>query len=293
MLCNDFEFLLQLENNVECASDIFCYDILNSKDEKEAISYLRRVRLGERKFYRYLNNFALKYDKYEKVDEAITVILDIYKKYLEDYEYKMIKKSKNIDETNDKCKNLIEKIYLSGLSKEEYCFYNPKVNISDINFLYKQVGKNDITIKMIKEINSRNYDSIKYELIDIAFGILNGSYDYLDYFEHCKLMPSDFIKILSNEFSGENLTNLKKFFDVTSNDWNVENHIWDIRINFEQELQNKDIIKGIEITPDMKKEVYNYMKENNMPMISKLYKYAIRKKVNSILEENQKVKTKN
>lgn len=293
MLCNDFELLLQLKNNVECGSDTFCYDVLNSKDEKEAISYLRRVRPEQTEFYYKLNNFMNNHKDNENIMNYVTKVLDIYKKYLEDYGHIKTKNSKVVDETNTKGNKLLKEIYFSGLSKEAYCFYNPKVNISDINFLYKQVIKNDITINMIEKIKSRNYDLIRHELIGIAFDIINGSYDYLDYFEHSKLTPSDFIKLLSNEFSGENLNTLKKFFGVNSSGWNVENNLWGKKLNFEQELQNKDIIKGIEITPDMKKEVYNYMKENNMPMISKLYRYAIRKKVNNILEENQKVKNKN
>ena len=139
---------------------------------------------------------------------------------------------------------------------------------------------------MINEIQARDFEEIRQRLLEIAFNILDGNYDYLDYFEHSKLQPADFIKTLSNDLPEDKLCKLKLFFNVRHINWNR-------KVNLEIELQSKNIIKGIEITPDMKQEVYDYMKEKNMPMSNSLFKYSIRKKVDNILEESQKIKIKN
>ena len=59
--------------------------------------------------------------------------------------------------------------------------------------------------------------------------------------------------------------------------------------DFFKRIQNEKLsISGIEITDEIKMEVMNYFKENNIPLVYKNYHYYIRRLVANILQEESR-----
>ena len=59
--------------------------------------------------------------------------------------------------------------------------------------------------------------------------------------------------------------------------------------DFFKRIQNEKLsISGIEITDEIKIEVMNYFKENNIPLVYKNYQYYIRRLVANILQEESR-----
>ena len=214
-------------------------------------------------FIKIIERLKKKYSNMSDFDEAFEVILLSYDNKVKKCEtYVDSKKIKN--DCAEK-KELLAKIYNSGLSIIDYYFYNT-VNININAFVNDKCSENN---KMALEVRNRK-DTTMSKIIDIINRINNGELDYVGYYETTCLYPYFLMEIAKSN-------NL--YTDV------LAEFIRNLRMNnfivIEKELDGTLVINDEEVPRELKVQAIEYLKQIEAPIDMTTYNNMVRRLIKS------------
>ena len=151
----------------------------------------------------------------------------------------------------------------------------------------------------INNLKKQRYAILSNKVNTIVDNIINGikvsddevrSFEILDYFLATKLDFNDFLDIylkINPKASKEQLKSIKIFF--------AKNKLT-TKIKISTELSGSTVFMindmPYEVNDDEKRDTINYLKSNNIPLYTKIYKQALRRHINGNLIKDEKVNTK-
>lgn len=277
------EFIKIVSNDSTVYSDFLC-KFLQCETEQEQIMLFQKYHYSENQFYSIINKIDRKYNN----NDLTIMLLNAYKNYTE-YFHISKKKKNNVSYKNEKYSQIIDKVFESGLSKYEYCFNFNDINVSDVNSAIHYFQNNAKYLALAKIVESRDSSKVMFRINQILDKILtDDNYSIIDYFMETKLEPSDFKNIVQDNLSSKERTTVSKFFNRYLETKNEK------LINMEKEYSSKLIIKNEEVLNEVKRQAYDFLKENKFPMTKYLYRECLRKIINGeIIIESRQLKKSN
>ena len=246
--------------------------------------------------------------------------ISIYRMTLSEFEKEKLKRSlldkiqmvKNDIKTFNKENTIIDaynkinfEIFLNPDIKtiDEFC---EVMNITrkefDIAFERLETLDNEMYLRIkdkIHNLKKQRYAILSNKVNVIVDSIVNGikvsddevrPFEILDYFIATKLEFNDFIDIYLKDnpnVSKEQLKSIKIFF--------AKNKLT-TKIKISTELSGSTVFMindmPYEVNDDEKRDTINYLKSNNIPLYTKIYKQALRRHVNGNLIKDEKVNNK-
>jgi hypothetical protein len=227
-------------------SHVVIYNLLT--DKKEAISYLRKENFSKEQFDKIISDAKETFPNQPEIDN-LKLIYDEYKRTYEN----VSKNNKN--ENLNPYEILIDKIYESGKTTEEYCSITGE-SVVKVNYVIRQIPTNEKAKIIVNRDNSNFENNIK----SMVYDLLNAEdFDMTMYYDYTKLNIDDFIRIIKRIIPDEKIC-LKMRILILNNRRKL-NQI----ISKEKELNNKTIISGREITKEEKEKIFNYIEEKDYP----------------------------
>ena len=267
------EIKLIVENNNDLLTNIniehflSIYRMTLSIDEKEQ---LKKSLLD--KIYKVKNDI--------KVSNKEKTIVDVYDKI-------------NFDIfLNPDVKSIDEFCEVMDITKKEFYTAFERLESLDEEMYLKIRDK-------INNLKKQRYAILSNKVNTIVDNIINGikvsddevrSFEILDYFLATKLDFNDFLDIylkINPKASKEQLKSIKIFF--------AKNKLT-TKIKISTELSGSTVFMindmPYEVNDDEKRDTINYLKSNNIPLYTKIYKQALRRHINGNLIKDEKVNNK-
>lgn len=280
------DILRYLINNGRRYSGHFYENLLEllKGTEEETISVYRRIHLNAAEYQQMM--YVLK-KKFPNQKNEYVYLEQTYKKYLKEYGIDNNKKQRNtyvceyIKNTKVTPKNdeILDWLYKSGLCYEEFCS-KTGYSISTINHILSSNAKNyQEKIEAVKKRDNTEFidymRGVIYDMVQIK------DFDILDYYDRTKLTDFDFKKYIPNTLDVENKKAIYSILNQT------KTKIYGGRRSI---ISSKTTINGIEVTPQEKERLFDYMDEKGYPDC--IYRTVLNKYLAGEISFDQKVKVK-
>lgn len=254
----------------------YAYKVLTAPKE-EVVEVVRKMNLGKAKYEEMINYLERKFPNQTNEYNYLRFVYDVYEKKYNKKESPRAKTyiiRKDLTKTIDKCA-LIEEVYNSGLSKEEFCF-KTGVPFSNINEALKL--RNPKYTSLIEEISSRDSSHIEKEINSIIYDILTTpDFDILDYLDRTKLTYNDLKRYLPSGLTPMQHKKINDIFvPIKKRMSSSRKTILDTKLN----RNNR------EITREEKENIFAYIDEKGYPDV--LYSMILNKYLEGEIDINNK-----
>ncbi len=308
---------LSLIENLTDEKEIF--DIVNQYASYRSISISNTIKNAER----FTDHFVVTYidNNYKNLTEEerklkIITLLEKIDKVIDTYNINKVEYKEKEKQEKIEAKNLERSNYLKSIYDESILIVN---NFMQENLSIKDFVKNsgitdqqfEEALESVKEFNNDFYmkyvdymdkkSKQSYAVIlkrakvtadEIMHGLTNPEtnqtreYDILDYYMRNSMdldMFVNFVNSSKDKFSDKEYRAIVQFSNKNYNQKDERKIIY----------ESKMIIGGVEITPEMKKEVIKYLTDIHAPYNLKIFKIALRRKLAGVLEDENSVKDSN
>lgn len=262
--------LLEIERRIIIDPSVeylhYLLDIFRCDKIYEALNLLKKDNISPKQLKEYIELFKEDYEYATKEIKKLEQIHNFYSEY-----YNRINYKKNENQMNN---IILSQVLKSNMSAEEYA-YKYGISLKKIKNAIEQ-SKNEQDILMI--LNNRNKDKFYLKFDKLMFNIQDNNFDIIDYLFETKMLFDDVIKISRKRIFSPNTAEAVKdkleYFKTIS----------EIKVEKEEAMCEKLVIDDVEITDEMKKEAFDFIKENELP--NYVYETYLRRII------KRKVKTK-
>lgn len=233
-------------------------------------------------------------------------LLRIYKKYEESGMANKVKKDLSLKPYTDNWDNAqkIVELYLDLSSHMDRDDFLKQYNISkeELEFAFKTIRKVNREFYdkcMLKlEEQKKLQDDINIQKIkDVSYGILNGKFrdgKEFDILEFIKRVPFNnkefsFSSELYYFMKKKNLSE-KNILYCFIEENKLDSYFAFSCLDKEKLASMKQVVKGVEITEEIRDGVFNYLEENDIPLVNAAYGPALLKYLNSDIKEKESSK---
>lgn len=251
------------QNIINLISLLFC------EDEEKAISLLKDYQFSKEEYNNSLNLFQ---ELFPSQKYNLKYLESIFKQYTSSYSKKIT------DPVLQKNIELMKDMVASNYSVLEYLSYHGGYNIGEMNRIFSEIRSLNIPEykDMLNLLNNRSDEAFFKHLDNLILEIYNKeNFELMDYYHATKIGIDYFRKYVLNKMEDSEIK--KDVLHKLSLIWDFSRIHSEIR---ESSITGVTIIKGVTINVEEKQKIYNYLKQNGLPLIDTTFKYYVRKYAN-------------
>lgn len=234
-------------------------------NREDAIQILRDYRIPKNIFETYLKRFQTRFPNHSQTVEYLESLYD-------EYSRTVTSSQKRTQNCNNYYDENIQKIYDSGISIEEYCFFHGGY-INKISRIIKSHKDSQECIEILSRDTKNFLERVKV----IVSQIILDDIDYLDYYKITKLELGDLLTTVKT--LGLDKVNYKKVSQFINKGKMIENNN---KVVESAQLEKLTKFGDREITREEKIKIFSFLKENEIP--SCYYNFALTKYVKGELD---------